>query len=471
MSVAAGILLIVAITNIKDQINNHFYSVASRCELVVGAKGSPLQLVLNSVYFMSVPTGNISYSYFDSLKEDPLIQMMIPLSMGDHYKNSMIVGTTDDFFTENNPLITEKLSFYKGEKFDNIMQAVLGYKAAQEYNLKPGDELVAAHGFKESVEAECHDHLPYTVTGILNPTNTPVDRTIFVDIRSVWYIHEHHDDHDHHHNNDNYLNHKDEKLLKRDTSENTEISDNTSEKHEKQLLSKIEDLPFTDKALTANDNGIEDISLEELIKDTQKIRKEQLRSRYALVKYDDLHHKQITSILIKLASPSYLLEIQRNINENTPYQAAMPAYEIQKLISYMGNVDQVLLIVSYIVIVVALFSIIVLMYGVVSNRIREIAIMRALGASKRWLVTMIIIEVLFICFSGWLLGIIFGHLLIYLLSPVITDFSGVYINAFKINAFEAVLLPVILILGGFSGLIPAIKVYKADVAKYLSLKI
>ncbi|MGD9580259.1 MAG: ABC transporter permease [Vampirovibrionia bacterium] len=452
VSIALGISLVVAVCNIKDQIKDHFFNISSKYELILGAKGSPLQLVLNSMYFMGAPTGNIKYSYFDSLKESPLIQMMIPYSLGDHYKESLIVGTSDDFFLPHNSLVSKPLSFKEGKKFDTTMQIVAGSKAAEKYKLKAGAKLIAAHGVMESAEEHSHKSMPYTISGILNPTNTPIDNTLFTDIRSVWEIHEHH--------------HKEHKHHKGETKEHKEHKQHGNENESKHIHTKN----------LANENHItpeemlNEGMIEELVKDTEQIQKDQMRTKYAPITYDNVEGKQITSVLIKLASPAYLLQIQREINEDTEYQAANPAYEIQKLISLIGNIDNLLLIISFMVIIVAVISILITTYNSIINRKREIAILRAIGASKQWIISSIVIEITIICLISWVAGIILGHLLLTFISPLINNYADIYINNLQFTREELTLLPVIIILGLLSSLLPAYEAYKTDVANNLISK-
>lgn len=442
LSIALGISLVVSISSIKDQIKDHFFNISTRCEIIIGAKGSPLQLVLNSIYFMGAPTGNIDYQLFDTLKENSLIQMMIPVSLGDHYKESLIIGTSLDFFSDKNPLVPKKLTFKEGKPFNSTMQAVLGYNIAQENNLKVGDKIIAAHGILQEVEEHQHKSMPYTVCGILNQTNTPIDRAIFADMVSVWEIHEHHP----HHNDKNH-NHKDDFAHEHSESqpEHTELHSNH------------------DHSEVIHEN----ISIEEIMKDTEKIRKASIKSKYAPINYEHTEGKEITSVIVKLASPSYLFKLQREINDTTNYQAVNPAYEVQKLISLMGNVDKLLIIISYLVIVVAVISVLVSSYHATSNRSKEIAILRAIGASKKWIIFSILIEIFFICLCGWILGLIFGHLLIAISAPIVLKTSSVYIRPFIFSQEMFIVLPVILILGGLSAILPALKVYKTDVAQNL----
>jgi putative ABC transport system permease protein len=149
----------------------------------VGAKGSPLQLVLASVLHLDNPTGNISYKEALKISKNPLIKSAVPISYGDNYKGYRIVGTTHEYPT----LYSAELQ--KGHRVENAMEVILGNSVAQKLNLKIGDTLLSAHGLVEN-SIEVHDLL-LTVVGILKPTQKVIDRLILTNLESIWNLHDH----------------------------------------------------------------------------------------------------------------------------------------------------------------------------------------------------------------------------------------------------------------------------------------
>jgi putative ABC transport system permease protein len=169
---------------ISGAVGDRVMRDARGIDLVVGAKGSPLQLVLSTVFQADIPTGNIPLAEADLLLHNPMIDRGAPLALGDAVKGFRIVGTTPDY-----------LDFYgaklgQGRIWQQPMDAVLGATVAAKLKLLVGDSFVGAHGIVGN--GEMHAASPYHVTGILNPTGSVVDRLVLTPVESLWQVHEHH---------------------------------------------------------------------------------------------------------------------------------------------------------------------------------------------------------------------------------------------------------------------------------------
>ena len=190
-----SIALLLGTQQLKRSFENQIENNLGKIDVVVGAKGSPLQLVLASVLHLDNPTGNISYKEALKIIKNPLIKSAIPISYGDNYKGYRIVGTTHEYPT----LYSAELQ--KGHRVENAMEVILGNSVAQKLNLKIGDTLLSAHGLLEN-SIEEHDAV-LTVVGILKPTQKVIDRLILTNLQSVWDVHNHerkenHEGHDYH---------------------------------------------------------------------------------------------------------------------------------------------------------------------------------------------------------------------------------------------------------------------------------
>lgn len=185
-----SIALLLGIQQLKRSFKNQLENNLGNIDLVVGAKGSPLQLVLASVLHLDNPTGNISYKEALKISKNPTIKSAVPISYGDNYKGFRIVGTTIKFTS----IYDAELE--KGHRVENAMEVVLGNLVAQQLNLKIGDTLLSSHGLVEN-SREVHDDL-FTVVGILKPTQKVIDRLILTNLESVWKVHHHEEkEHDH----------------------------------------------------------------------------------------------------------------------------------------------------------------------------------------------------------------------------------------------------------------------------------
>lgn len=403
ISTLLGVALVVAILVIKQESEDAFNQTATGYELIVGPKGSPLQVTLNTIYHIGLPVNNMPYKTYELISKDKRVKLAIPYVMGDNYKNFRIIGTSGKIFTEFEYQKGKRYSFQTGRQFENENEAVIGSDVAEKIGMKIGDTFIGSHGVEAYEYAEEHDEHKFIVTGILNKTFTPNDKVIFIPMESVWEMHYHGQE---------------------------IIADTIHAGHEHE---------------------------------TGEIHKYEIPEE----------RKTVTSILVSLKSPVYFDLLRRQINddkfEGINAQAIIPVLEIMQLFEIIGNINSVLLIVAYLVIFVAVISILVSIYNTINERKRDIAIMRALGASRGIIFGIIILEGLFISTIGAVLGVFTGHFAVYIFSPLISVKTGILITGLTFNIFELYLVLGTIILSMLVSILPAVKAYRTDVAKNLSL--
>ena len=179
---ALGVGTIGFVLIVDGQIGDSLNRDAKGIDLVVGAKGSPIQLMLAGIFHLDVPTGNIPLKAARDLAKDPLIHRVIPLSIADSFRGFWIVGTSPDYID------LYRGDFASGHGWDDRMQAVLGASVAAHTKLGVGDRFVGSHGLAEG--GPLHGDSVYAVTGVLRPTGTVLDRLVLVNTESVWFVHE-----------------------------------------------------------------------------------------------------------------------------------------------------------------------------------------------------------------------------------------------------------------------------------------
>lgn len=182
-----GITIISLLLLLNKQLDDQFRKNIKGIDMVLGAKGSPLQLILSSIYQIDSPTGNIPLEEAERLTRNPMIKTAIPLSMGDNYRSFRIVGTNKKYLDHFGATVAQ------GTLFQKDLDVVIGPRVASVAGLKLGDTFSGSHGL--DAEGEVHADTKYKVVGILNATNTVADQLILTPISSVWAIHEHHEDH------------------------------------------------------------------------------------------------------------------------------------------------------------------------------------------------------------------------------------------------------------------------------------
>lgn len=185
-----SISLVTFVLQLSAQINGQLNKNIAPLDMVVGAKGSPLQLVLSSVLHIDAPTGNIKLQEAEQIIKHPFVGSAIPVSYGDNYKGYRVLGTELDYFDSYQAELAE------GRFFTQPFEVVAGSMVAKKLNLKLGDIFVSSHGLV-AVGGELHNDKPFTVVGILEPTGTVVDKLLVANLESVWEAHDHEEE-DHH---------------------------------------------------------------------------------------------------------------------------------------------------------------------------------------------------------------------------------------------------------------------------------
>jgi putative ABC transport system permease protein len=186
---ASSVAIITVLILLQKQFEEKFSSNIDGVDLVLGAQGSPMQLILSSVYHIDNPTGNISYDSAKVWMKHPFVEKAIPLAFGDNYLGYKILGTNSDYLDKYQAKISE------GKLFSKNFEVVVGSEIAKKLNFKIGAKFNGSHG--SAKEGEKHEEFNYIVTGIVSPTGKVIDNLILCNIPSVWQMHEIHEDESH----------------------------------------------------------------------------------------------------------------------------------------------------------------------------------------------------------------------------------------------------------------------------------
>ncbi len=180
LTLGVGIISLLLLLN--KQLEAQFNKNIRGIDMVVGAKGSPLQLILSSVYHIDFPTGNIPKKEADQLASHPLVKWSIPLAYGDNYQSYRIVGTTHDYVAHYS------MDLASGRLWEAPLEVTLGATVARALGLSIGDSFYSSHGLTSSEDV--HEDKVYEVVGIFNANNTVVDQLILCSVASIWAVHE-----------------------------------------------------------------------------------------------------------------------------------------------------------------------------------------------------------------------------------------------------------------------------------------
>lgn len=393
---ALGLAIMTVLLLIQDQFEKKVTKDAAGIDLVVGAKGSPLQLILSSIYHVDFPTGNIPMEEAEKLAKNRLVKGVIPLALGDNYKGFRIVGTNYDYLKSYQAIVTN------GTLWEKPFEVVLGNEVAAQTGLKVGDEFSGSHGI--SVGSHDHDQYNFKVTGILGQQGNVLDRLVMTSIESVWLTH-------------------DEQV----TSDSTAMTESSSHDHE--AFQK----PVAQTGFPDSDRP-----------------------------------REITSLLISYRSPMAAIQLPRMINSRTVMQAASPAFEMARLFELLGVGVSLLKGLAIVLLGISGIGIFIALYNSLKERKYDLAILRALGATRFQLVILIFMEGLLLTCFGAFLGIGLGHGFLQLLisSNEQSIVSG--IQAWTFLPEEGWILAYALLVGFLASIIPAWTAYKTSIARQLT---
>ncbi len=189
VSIALSVAMLLGVEKLRRDARAGFADTLSGTDLIVGARSGAVQLLLYSVFRIGDATNNISWESYQKLAESPGVKWTIPLSLGDSHAGYRVLGTTTDYFRHYQYGRRQNLVFAQGRPFAAPFDVVLGAEVARKLNYGLGQSVVLAHGSGE-LNLNEHDDKPFTVTGILAPTGTPVDRTLHVSLAGIEMIHE-----------------------------------------------------------------------------------------------------------------------------------------------------------------------------------------------------------------------------------------------------------------------------------------
>lgn len=188
LAVALSVTLLLGVERVRHEARNSFAQSVAGTDLVVGARSSPVQLMLYAVFRIGEATHNIHWQSYRAIAENPAVAWSIPLSLGDSHHGFPVIGTSSAYFEHFRYGDAQALAFSAGKPFAEIFDAVLGAEVAARLGYRPGDQLVLSHGMGDVSLAE-HTDKPFTVVGILAATGTPVDRSVHVSLEAIQAIH------------------------------------------------------------------------------------------------------------------------------------------------------------------------------------------------------------------------------------------------------------------------------------------
>jgi putative ABC transport system permease protein len=392
LSVALATGLVMAVIELSGQSRRAFTGGNLGFDAVLGARGSQLQLVLNAVFHLEASPGNIPWSLYKAVAAEPGVERAIPYAVGDNFEGYRIVGTTPELFTRPKPRRGAALIVASGGRLftPGAREAVVGRVVADRTGLRVGSTFRPYHGLVYA-EANRHDEV-FTVAGVLEPTNSPADRVVWIPIEGVYRMGGH---------------------VLRGTGE-----------------------VFVPKA-------------------SEPIPEE---------------HREVSAVMLSLSDPEAGYALDQLINRQG--QIATLAWPIGRVMAELFDrvawVNRVLTFVANIVLVVAVGSILASLYNTLNDRRREFAILRALGAHRSTVFSVIVLQAAGISGLGSAGGLAVYAVIMGSAASVVREQTGVVLTVWGLSPTLFVVPLAVTVLGGLSGLLPAWRAYRTDVADGLA---
>ena len=401
LSIALAVTLLLGVERIRHESRESFAATISGTDLIVGARGSPVHLLLYSVFHIGNASNNLRWDSYRAIAADSAVAWTIPLSLGDSHRGYRVLGTSPGYFEHFRFARDHPLVLSQGRAFADEHDAVLGADVARSLNYGVGDSIVIAHGAGD-VSFSLHEHHPFKVAGILARTGTPVDRTVHVSLEALDAVHA-------------------------DTNEGAAgdpLAAVLSEAHR-----GADKVPSTPRAITA--------------------------------------------FLVGLKSRGAALSMQRRVNEfsGEPLTAALPGIALQEVWEITSAVEKTLFAVSGLVVIVGMAGMLVALLTSLSERRREMAILRSVGARPVHVFALILGEAAFLTAAGTALGVAALYIGLSAGQTWLESRLGLFIAVGRPSEYEVALVGLVGAAGLLIGVIPAYRIYRYSLADGMTLRI
>lgn len=189
-SIAVSVALLLSVERVRLETHNSFANTLSGTDIVVGARSSPINLLLYSVFHIGNATNNITWQTYQELSGHPAVKWTIPIALGDSHQGYRVVGTSSDMFKHFHYGDKQLLTLSDGRPFTDLYDAVIGSEVAAALGYSTNQQIVLSHGLsKTGPSLQQHGDKPFRVAGILQATGTPMDRVILVSLEAIEALH------------------------------------------------------------------------------------------------------------------------------------------------------------------------------------------------------------------------------------------------------------------------------------------
>lgn len=440
LSIALSVALIIGVERLRSDARNSFANSASGIDLIVAPRGNDVQILMATVFAVGSTGTGMSWESFEMIEDMPQVAWAVPIMTGDNHRGFPVIGTSPEYFERFRHSGGRALVFERGGVFSTADGAVVGAEVAGALGYEPGTEIVNAHGTGD-VSFDVHDENPFTVSGILEPTGTAVDRMVLVSLEGFDAMHEMdgpgHSDPlaaDFTGSASAFAPHAGSDASETDHGDNHEYAhgEHADEKH-------------GDEA-----HGHENHA------------------------HDDHGHEPgtINAVYAGLSDKSAILSVQRRISDyrEEALSAVLPNVALLQLWSITSNAETALRVMAGAVAVAGLAGMIVMVAASLEPRRREFAILRSVGATPRNIFLLIVQEAGLLLSAGIILGYVLMTLTLLAAAPLLIARYGLSISTGLPTQPELLLIAAVFCFGMLASIVPAMRVYKMTLADGLSIR-
>lgn len=423
LSIACAVVLLLGVERLRHESRESFTNTISGTDLIVGARSSPVHLLLYSVFHVGNATNNLSWDSYRSIAQRPEVAWTIPLSLGDSHRGFRVLGTSPEFFEHFRFGDRRRLELTAGRILQDTYDAVLGAEVAAQLGYRLGERIVVAHGSGE-VSFSLHQDHPFAVTGILARTGTPVDRTVHITLAGMDAMHE----------------------------------------------QAPAGRPADPLAAALGKRG----SSSETLRHQPQVRGDaHAHDAHPQAEHPEDEHGAITAFLVGLKSRPAVLSMQRYVNDyaDEPLTAILPGATLPQLWEIVGAAEKALFGVSVLVMVVGLTGMLIALLTSLSERRREMAVLRSVGARPAQVFGLIVGEAAFLTLAGIGLGFALLYAGLLLGQPWLEARMGLFIPIGWPSMYEWSLAALVAIAGIMTGFVPGYRLYRHSLADGMTIRI
>ena len=477
VSVAMSVALLVGVERLRTEAKASFANTIYGADLIVGARGGPLNLVLYSIFRMGEATNNISWESYQAIAGRPEVAWTIPLSLGDAHRGFRVLGTDANYFEHYRFGTGRRLDFAEGAQFDDATGAVLGAEVAATLGYRLGDEIVVSHGLG-AVSFEHHDDAPLRVVGVLAYTGTPVDRTVHVSLAAITRMHDEDGHGEHQEGGHDEAGHDEaghdepagEEPGHDEHGHDAAEDEHGHDEHEQDEVDEHGD----------DDHGHGEHGHDEPAHDDHDEDGHDHEERQTEHGHDEPHHHDaethapaaITACIVGLRARPQLLAFQRFVNEypGEPLLAAVPGVVLQRLWELVAVAELALFAVSALVVLAGLVGMLTMLLASVAERRREMAVLRAVGAGRGLVFALLVTEAAVLAGIAAVVGVAAVHIAIRLARDALLERFALALSVQWPGLFEIAVVVAVALTGALAAALPAWRLYRFSLADGLSVR-